>query len=406
MAFDDKNKSFSIEEYQLHNRKLQDEMRMQGVDMLLLSTPENIYYSTGYRSWYTSSLFRPVYVLVPLKGDPAIILRILEKTTVQFTSWTPNIYCWGTDSRKLGKLDISDPLDGVQKVIHDLAPSTKTIGLEVGDGLNYAWSLNLLKEVIEGIPEVSFVDGTQAIQHARMVKTPWEVDRITHVSKITEQAIIETGREIRAGITTELDISKGIASKMTQMGVDKFSYLTVTSGDEKYKTFNTYATDRVIQKGDFVLVDISGHIDGYASDLTRVFSIGKAPEFERELAELASLSVRVAKDVMRPGVLVSEINRVCEDVIRNSKYSPFVIHSSGHSIGLSVVEFPVIGNDYQIPLEPGMVFALEQGVYPYHLEQGVESIYRSFRMEDEVLITETGSEWLTGPGDPIIELEA
>lgn len=85
-------KSFSPEEFRLHNEKLQAEMEKQDIDMLLLSTPENIYYSTGYRSWYTSSLFRPVYVLVPRKGDPAIILRILEKTTVQYTSWTSRIY--------------------------------------------------------------------------------------------------------------------------------------------------------------------------------------------------------------------------------------------------------------------------------------------------------------------------
>ena len=68
-------KSFSPEEFRLHNEKLQAEMEKQDIDMLMLSTPENIYYSTGYRSWYTSSLFRPVYVLVPRKGDPAIILR-------------------------------------------------------------------------------------------------------------------------------------------------------------------------------------------------------------------------------------------------------------------------------------------------------------------------------------------
>ena len=87
-------KSFSKEEFRLHNRKLQEQMAEQNLDMLLLSTPENIYYSTGYRSWYTSSLFRPVYVLVPRVGDPAIVLRILEKTTVRYTSWTERIYCW------------------------------------------------------------------------------------------------------------------------------------------------------------------------------------------------------------------------------------------------------------------------------------------------------------------------
>lgn len=405
MLIDNNFKSFSIEEYHLHNQKLQTEMQRQGIDMLLLSSPENIYYSSGYRSWYTSSLFRPVFVLLPAEGDPAIILRILEKTTVQFTSWTPHIYCWGTASRNLGKLDISDPLDGIRKIIRDLAPATKTIGLELGDGLNYNWSLALLKQLIDGLPEVQFVDGTQSIQFARMVKTEWEIERIAHVSKITEKAIFETGQEIRPGISTELDVSKGIAKRMAEQGVDKFSYLTVTSGDEKYKTFNTYATDRVIQKKDFVLVDISGHIDGYASDLTRVFSIGKAASFERELAELASHSVHIEKEAMKPGVKVSEINQICEDVIRNSKYSPFVIHSSGHSIGLNVVEYPVIGNDTHTELQPGMVFAIEQGVYPYQLELGVESIYRSFRMEDEIVIREDGAQWLTGPGEPLIELD-
>ena len=79
-------KSFSREEYLLHNRKLQEQMAEEGLYMLLLSAPENIYYATGYRSWYTSSLFRPVFVFVPRTGEPAIYLRILEKTTVENTS--------------------------------------------------------------------------------------------------------------------------------------------------------------------------------------------------------------------------------------------------------------------------------------------------------------------------------
>ena len=114
-------KSFSPEEFRLHNEKLQAEMEKQDIDMLMLSTPENIYYSTGYRSWYTSSLFRPVYVLVPRKGDPAIILRILEKTTVQYTSWTSRIYCWGTASRNLGPLEGEEPISIIDRIIRNPA---------------------------------------------------------------------------------------------------------------------------------------------------------------------------------------------------------------------------------------------------------------------------------------------
>ena len=398
-------KSFSKEEFRLHNRKLQEQMAEQNLDMLLLSTPENIYYSTGYRSWYTSSLFRPVYVLVPRVGDPAIVLRILEKTTVRYTSWTERIYCWGTVSRNLGKLEGTEPVGIIDRIIREIQPGTKTIGVEAGDGMQYFWSLSLLKDIIASQPGITFTDGSLAIQRARMIKTPWEIERIRYVCEVTEKAILDTGKQIVAGKTTEKDISKGIAKRMAEGGVDKISYLTVTSGADKYCTFNTYATDRIVQKGEYVLVDISGHIDGYASDLTRVFYLGHAPEEEREMAEVASVCVRTAMAAMKPGVPVGDINRICEGYIKNSKFGKFLLHSSGHCIGLNVVEYPTINDDATERLVPGMVFAVENGVYPYDLSKNVESIYLSFRMEDEVVVTEYGAEWITGPGEALIEIE-
>ncbi len=397
-------KSYPLEEFRRHNESLQKEMARAGIDMLMLSTPENIYYSTGYRSWYTSSLFRPVYVLVPREGDPAIILRLLEKTTVHFTSWTERVYCWGTSSRNLGQLEGKDPIELLTTVLLEIQPDTRTIGLEAGDGQQHFWSLSLLNSMIKSLPGIEFVDGALAIQRARMIKTAWEIEKIRYVCGITEEAILETGKTIRAGVTTEKDISTGIARRMAEKGADKISYLTVTSGVDKYCTFNSYATDRVVQKGEYVLVDISCHIDGYASDLTRVFYLGEISPLEREMAEVASGCVVAAKEAMKPGVPVSEINRICEGFIRNSRFRDYLLHSSGHSIGLNVVEYPIISDDATEVLQPGMVFAVENGVYPYDLDKGVESIYLSFRMEDEVLVTESGAEWITGPGEPVIEI--
>ena len=122
IQFDEKYKSFPKEEYELHVEKLQTEMKKMNLDLLLLTSPENIYYSTGYRSWYTSSLFRPVYVLVPLEGDPAVILRILEKSTVKFTSWTPNVFVSGTKARNIGYLDAESHIEATKKAIDQIAP--------------------------------------------------------------------------------------------------------------------------------------------------------------------------------------------------------------------------------------------------------------------------------------------
>ena len=399
-------RTFSEEEFHLHNRKLQEGMRKHGIDMLLLTTPENIYYSTGYRSWYLSSLFRPVYALVPREGDPAIVLRILEKTTAKLTSWTNRIYCSGTPYRKLAVYDGTGPVDIISNFVRDIQPDTKTIGLEVGDGQQYWWNLNQLKEITESLPTIEFIDGTKAITAARMIKTPWEIERIRHTCEVTEMAILDTGRSIIAGVTTEKDVARGIARRMCENGVDKISYLTVTSGKDRYCTFNSYASDRVIQENEYVLVDISGHIDGYASDMTRVFHMGNVPPLEREMAEVASQCVIAAKNAMKPGVKIAYINKVCEDYIRNSKFGDFCLHSSGHCIGLNVVEYPTICDEATETLQPGMVFAVENGVYPYDLKKDVESIYLSFRMEDEVVITENGAEWITGPGEAVIEVHS
>ena len=168
-------KSFSREEYLTHVGKLQRRMEEEGLDLLLLSSPENIYYATGYRSWYTSSLFRPVFVFVPVKGEPGIYLRILEKTTVENTSWCPNIYCSGSPERRLGKLNAADPKDALRQFICSLDCTVKRVGLEAGDGLHYFWSLNLLKELSEEFRgQLEFCDGTRAIQRARMIKTDWD----------------------------------------------------------------------------------------------------------------------------------------------------------------------------------------------------------------------------------------
>lgn len=181
IQFDEQFKSFPKEEHELHVKKLQKEMKRDNIDVLLLTTPENIYYSTGYRSWYTSSLFRPVYALVPRDGEPAIVLRILEKSTVKFTSWIPNIYVSGTKSRNIGKLDAENHVEATKMAIMKICPDAKNIGLEKGDGSHFHWALNTLEEFAKTYPEYEFVDGTLAFQRARMIKSKWEIDRIRTV---------------------------------------------------------------------------------------------------------------------------------------------------------------------------------------------------------------------------------
>ena len=395
-------KSFGKDEYITHIKNLQKSMKEHNVDVLLLTMPENIYYATGYRTWYSSSLFRPVFCVLGQEGEPFIILRILEKTTVELYGWTNNIICWGTPSRNLGHLQAPTIAEAFRIVFNEsnMRGAVK-IGLEAGDGMFYYSSLKLLDEIKNAFPKKQFVDGTLAVQNARMIKTPWEISRIQLACEAAENAILETCMKIIPGKTTEKNISRGIAKLMAEKGVDKISYLTVISGNEKYKTFNAYATDRVIQKNDVVLVDISGHIDGYASDLTRVFHIGQAPDTLMDMAQTAYDSVLAGAKAFCPGVTAGKINRVCEEYIAKKGYPDFVVHSSGHGIGLNVVEYPIIQDDCEVKLQEGMVFAVEQGVYPFDINKGAESITMCVRYEDQIMVTADSGKFLSGPGKAI-----
>lgn len=398
------HKTFAKDEYARRLGRLQKNMARHGCDVLLLTSPENITYVTGYRTWYFSSKFRPVICVVPQTGEPALVLRILEKSTVELTSWLPHVYCWGSASRNLGPLQAADPVAATALAVQELAADACTMGIEAGEGTRFNAPLTLLDELEAAMGGIKFIDGTRAIQDTRMVKTEWEVSRIRMACRATEDSIEAAFARIRPGATTESDLARWIAAGMAERGVDRISYLTIISGDAKYSTFNAYATGRIIRPGDVVLADISGHIDGYASDLTRTAIIGRPSAEQARMAQAANDSVMRCIEAMRPGAPISRISRVAEDTIREAGYGRYLVHSSGHGIGLDVVEYPMIHHSQEAVLEPGMTFAVEQGVYPFRPEDGAEGIYWCFRTEDVVRVTETGAELLSGPCPALIEL--
>lgn len=403
---DESFKTFTYEEYQRHVKKIQKEMVESDIDVLLVSTPENIHYTTGYRSWYLSSLFRPVFALVPQKGNPAIVLRILEKGVVKLTSWVDEIYVTGSKERELGHLDADDHTEAVIKAINKISPNCKKIGLEQGEGGQFFWSLDILNDLKDRADQFQYIDGNLAIQKARMIKTDWEINQIKTACLITEKAVLDTFAEVIPGKTTEKDVSRGIASRMTLGGIDKISYLTVTSGIQKYSTINAYATDRVVQYGEVLLVDISGHYNGYASDITRMLYLDKElPENIKDMARVSSESVIAGMKALKPGAKLSHVNEAVELIIKDAGYEDYLIHSSGHSIGLNVVEYPTMSASSTEIVQEGMIFAVENGVYPFEKEHGAENLHLAFRMEDEVLVTTNGSEWITGPAKPIYTLK-
>ncbi|MGK5594485.1 MAG: M24 family metallopeptidase [Parachlamydiaceae bacterium] len=147
---------------------------------------------------------------------------------------------------------------------------------------------------------------------------------------------------------------------------------------------------RALKKGDIVLVDIGVELNGYHSDMTRVVFFGDIRDELREIYDVVYTAFQKAVSVCHPGMLIGELDEVARSIVREAGYGDHFNHSLGHGIGLEVHEYPIIKQTLpsaELPLQAGMVITIEPGIYLPQIG-GV-------RLEDTVLINETGCESLT-----------
>jgi Xaa-Pro aminopeptidase len=144
-------------------------------------------------------------------------------------------------------------------------------------------------------------------------------------------------------------------------------------------------SDRVIQAGDVVVVDIGGPLpDGYNSDSTRTYVVGEPAGDVREVYDVLQRAQAAAVDAVRPGVTAASIDDTARSIIADAGYGEYFVHRTGHGIGLEVHEEPYIVGGNDLLLEPGMAFSIEPGIY-FPGRWGA-------RIEDIVVVTDTGCE--------------
>jgi Xaa-Pro aminopeptidase len=185
---------------------------------------------------------------------------------------------------------------------------------------------------------------------------------------------------------TERQVADDIRAVMVGEGHAHAEFAIVAAGPNGASPHHD-SSDRVIVAGDVVVVDIGGRMpSGYCSDSTRTYAMEWVPEDFRRPYEVLLAAQIAACEAVRPGVLCSAIDKAARDVITAAGYGDYFIHRTGHGIGREGHEDPyiVLGND--LPLEPGMAFSIEPGIYL--------AGHQGARIEDIVVCTETGGERL------------
>ena len=137
-----------------------------------------------------------------------------------------------------------------------------------------------------------------------------------------------------------------------------------------------------MQEGDAVLLDISGSLKGYRSDMTRTFFYHHVPEQARDIYEIVRRANQAAEQAVRPGGRLCELDRIARDIITEAGYGAYFTHRLGHFIGLQVHEYGELSSTSRIEAKAGMVFSIEPGIYLPD-QTGV-------RIEDLILVTDAG----------------
>lgn len=257
-------------------------------------------------------------------------------------------------------------------------------------GLNYA-EYAKIKGGLD--PKIKLIDTFSIVESLRQIKGPDELKEIRAATDIAVSAFRFIKGYIRAGMS-ELEIAGELERFIRRQGAETGSFDIIVTSARNSCFPHAHITKRRLKENDMVLVDMGAQINGYKSDLTRVFFLGKITPIQRKVYGIVREAQGRAIKAIRPGIAIDVVDDTARGYIATSGYRKFFGHSLGHGIGLDVHEDPSISNKNKGIIREGMVFTVEPGIYL----PGKFGI----RIEDMVLVTRKGFEVLSGALDKSI----
>jgi Xaa-Pro aminopeptidase len=339
-----------------------------GLDALLITPGPDLRYLTGYAA---VGLERLTCLVLPADGDPALVVPRLERPAALASP------AGGLDLEVLDWAETEDPFALVARLL-----PARVSRVAVDDQMHAAKVFAFRA----ALPAAEQSLAGAVIAPLRMRKAPDEVAALGRAGAAIDRVHARMVEWLRPG-RTERDVGRDVAAAILAEGHAGGEWVMVGSGPNGASPHHE-VSDRVIEVGDPVVVDIGGTTeDGYCSDSTRTYLAGGEPEPEfAAYHEVVEAAQEAAVRAVRPGVLAETVDAAARQVIAAAGYGPAFLHRTGHGIGLETHEDPYLVEGNTLPLEPGMAFSIEPGIYLAG-RHGV-------RIEDIVVVTEDGVERL------------
>ena len=310
---------------------------------------------------------------MPGEGRPAIVIPSLEADFFASKGFDAMHFRWadaeGFDDAFAGALAQLELLDG-------------RIAVE-GQYMRFFES----EAIRQQAPAAQLVEAQELIAGIRLCKEPGEIELQRQAIRISEAALLHTIETLRVGMT-EREVANILIHQMSELGGHGLSFEPlVLGGDNSSRPHGKIRDDVPLQPGDSLIFDFGTTIEGYAADITRTFFIEEASDEARAMYAAALRANTVGRESAKPGMACGKLDEIVTQVLQDSGYGDYILHRTGHGLGLDVHEAPWITRGNEAVLEPGMVFTIEPGLY--------KADVLGVRVEDNVVVTEDGIESLT-----------
>lgn len=366
--------AFPIKEYETRIEKIKNEMAQRRIDIMLITSPENIYYISGFDSigyYQHQILFLPL-----VGGEPLLLVQAVEETLVNATSWMDNFELWAHGS---------DPIEMTIDKIKELAGDSPNIGVEKA-----GWWLKIgtYEKIKEKLPKATFSDVSDLIPELRIYKSELEVKYVRRAAEFSDIGLQKAIDTVQAGVT-ENDVAAEVYHALFKNGSEYSPIPFLINSGSKSASLHGTPSDKVIKNGDVVTLELGGVCKRYTVNPLRTVVIGNPSEKVKEIHGLLHEALTEATAAVKPGVPVGELDRITRRITK--KYDYGRLHRTGYGLEAGyppawMGNLSILDGDPHI-LEPRMVFSIEPTIVVRDEGFGVV-------LGNNILVTENGHEVL------------
>ena len=372
------HRGFKNEEFEKRLMRAQKIMKSYKLDGILLTTPQNIRYFTGYDSQFWESPTRPWFVVVPISGKPIGIVPEISESEFKKT-WLDEIKSWPSPR------PADEGISLVKSTLDDLQKTHGQIGAEFGKEMAIRMPVRDLLKLKE-IVKTNIVDGSDAIWDMRMIKTNAEIERIKFICSIASDAYNNLPAKLAMGDTERIAVNK-LKIDLLNRGADNVPFMPGISGPGGVSQIVCGPSDRILDNGDILFIDTGSTFDGYFCDFDRNFAFGSVSNNVEKVHEVLWQATEAGIKAAIPGATTLDVFNTMNNIIEEGGALGNNIGRLGHGLGLELTEPPSHRPEDKTIIKENMVLTIEPGM---EYEKGKMIVH-----EENIVIHQDGAELIT-----------